>query len=357
MGLYHNEYTSYNLATIFKIYIKYGMNTLRISRAWVNALFFKRQGNHECNTSLFFNDYFDEDAPIAQAKCKNKPPNSYDISTWINLGYSVETAVEKIAKIKTETAGNLPSFTRRYGVSDGPVKYKQFCDRVSYSNTLEYYVEKFGKEQGTKLYNSKNDRNSFSSSRAGHVFNNTLDEYNNINLKRSESGKFESLAKTHGIERAREIIFARAGFNRTKRHKSSKAAFKFLLPIYKYLRRHGINRNDIKWGVGDSEELMLYNDKSKLPKLYDFCIPSMKLIVEYNGKVWHPYKLGLSDAEWTTWRTPFGKSADEQYNNDELKRDIAVKNGFDIIHVWEVLSLPMQEQYIFNKLGNFINEN
>lgn len=355
-GLRENLYSSSNLLCIFHLYKRYNMNTLRIRKNWVVNLLEKRKNKRTCNTEEFYREYFEEDYIEAMLQCNNKPPRNYDKDTWIKLGYSETVALDKIREQKKKTAGSLESFITRFGPKLGLQRYTEFRNNVGYSNTLDYYIEKFGKKEGTEKYKNKNFKNSFTSSRSGHEKNGTLKEYNDQNNKRSESNKYESLIKKFGEDRAREILFLRAGFMRTKKHKTSKIAYRFFIPIYKFLRKNGIDRVDILWGVGDSKEKLLYNKNSKFPKLYDFCVESLKIIIEFDGKAWHPRKEKLTEKEWNQWKTPFGNSAEHQYKNDRLKDIIAEQNGYYLLRVHEDDMIVRREE-ILSILKDRISEN
>ena len=250
----------------------------------------------------------------------------------------------------------MQSYYRRYGPELGLQKFTEFRNNVSYSNTVEYYIEKFGKEEGIKKYKEKNSKNAFSSSAKGHKERGTLESYRQSNIKRSTSNKYDSLVEKFGENRAREILFSRAGFSRIKKHKTSKVAYRFFLPIYKFLRRNGIDKQDILWGVGSNREKLLYDDNHKFPKLYDFCIESLKIIIEFDGKAWHPQKEGMTDEEWQVWKTPFGKTANEQYNNDRLKDYIANKCGYTLYRVKES-DKDIKQAELCKILGDIIYEN
>lgn len=110
--------------------------------------------------------------------------------------------------------------------------------------------------------------------------------------------------------------------------KSSKQSLKYFLPLYKNLRKLGIPREQLYLGVNGSNE---YRLKDKLvTKLYDFCILSHKIIIEFHGIQWH-----AKTEEDSKQRTnPFGYTLLASWQNDCYKKSLAIQNGFTIIELW-----------------------
>jgi very-short-patch-repair endonuclease len=69
---------------------------------------------------------------------------------------------------------------------------------------------------------------------------------------------------------------------------------------------------------------------------YDFCIPDLKIIIEFNGAKFHPNKNKLSEEDFNQWTQLLSKqSAEEVYKKDMFKMKLAKDNGYDIFIVWE----------------------
>jgi hypothetical protein len=70
-------------------------------------------------------------------------------------------------------------------------------------------------------------------------------------------------------------------------------------------------------------------------RYYDFAIPELKILIEFQGERYHPRKDLLTEQEWNEWRTPYiHLTADEVYNNDIYKKKIALERGFELHYVW-----------------------
>lgn len=114
--------------------------------------------------------------------------------------------------------------------------------------------------------------------------------------------------------------------------RASKESFIFLKDIYKYLRYNGVEKNDIYWGVGHSNEWFInYNDMSLF---YDFTIPKLKLVIEYHGIKFHPNE-NDDTVDRKNWKCLYsGLSFDDKLKKDNLKKDIIINNGYTYIDVF-----------------------
>lgn len=88
------------------------------------------------------------------------------------------------------------------------------------------------------------------------------------------------------------------------------------------------------YGHSNGKEWWLKTKDGKV-KFYDFTIPELKLIIEYQGERYHPNPEKLSKEEWKEWKIPYNNTtADEVYANDQEKYQLAMENGWQIIYVW-----------------------
>lgn len=142
---------------------------------------------------------------------------------WMNKGFTEEEAVKKISDIQTNNS--LERLIQKHGEEIGNQKYQDLCSHLKYINSIEFYITKYGEEQG-KI-------------------------------------KFE---ENHS------------------RHKSSKIADKFFTKLYSLLPKEiteniNIYTNSINKEFGYKGKNHYY--------FYDFCIPELKIIIEFNGDFWH----------------------------------------------------------------------
>jgi very-short-patch-repair endonuclease len=182
---------------------------------------------------------------------------------------------------------SLEAFIRRLGEVEGKKEYLNYCNKLKKSlpNCVEYYLE------------------------LGY------DELQSAELVRKEQSK-------------RLVSFGSA----------SKESLRIFVSLYKYLRRLGLSRKEIWWGIGGSSEYFI---KSKHRVcFYDFVIPKLKLIIEYNGSRYHPTKSTLK-CEKKCRRIVGCKNIEDakfKYKKDQQKLRIAKKNGFDVLVLWDTIS-------------------
>lgn len=106
----------------------------------------------------------------------------------------------------------------------------------------------------------------------------------------------------------------------------SKSSIKFFKTLYKLLRKCGISKDDIKWGIGNRREFTTHHKETCKNYSYDFVILSKKIMLEYNDPFWHARTR-------EEWRNPM-VTYDDSYHRDMLKKQIANTMGFDVIYIW-----------------------
>lgn len=116
------------------------------------------------------------------------------------------------------------------------------------------------------------------------------------------------------------------------RGKASKQSMKIFGPLKEKLKFLGL-----KIYVGDfsGREYFLHDHVNDCIRFYDFCIPDLKIIIEYHGERYHPNPQILSEEQWKNWRSPYTKqTADMVRNIDEIKEKIALEAGFEYHVIW-----------------------
>ncbi len=96
--------------------------------------------------------------------------------------------------------------------------------------------------------------------------------------------------------------------------------------MYKAIRRLGFKKDDILWGIGGSKEFASHDTTHDRNYFYDFTVKTAKIVVEYNGSLWHP-----KDA---TSISPFYNTL-EKLEYDSLKVKHLTERGFKVIIVWD----------------------
>lgn len=116
--------------------------------------------------------------------------------------------------------------------------------------------------------------------------------------------------------------------------RASKKSLSIIIPIHKMLIDAGVCvDDDVYYGYGERKEWFM-GDSSQF-FLYDFCVRSLKLIIEYQGSVWHPPKEMIALEELLTWKTRSGVDGLTVRQNDERKRELAERRGFTVVYLYE----------------------
>ena len=239
---------------------------------------------------------------------------------WIKRGLSELEATSNISKIQH----NNSIKRKEYKKEDQNTNIEYYIKR-NYPNAIEYYkdrqntrclqkyVEKYGEIEGIKKYNL-----SISKFINTAWYSKTKEEQINLTLKRTKFLNFYSNSS---------IIF-----------------------FEKIIKDVNINYN-IRWKK--NEHFIKYDNGIVF---YDFCIPELKLIIEYHGIKFHPNKNKLSISQFNEWTQLLSKKpANEIFKNDEFKKELAIKHGYDIFIVWENDNMESKIIELKNEIMQRIN--
>ena len=251
-------------------------------------------------------------------KLKNRPKpiiNSIlNVQYWINKGFSETDAIKEISKIQSKNSKLRHKKTFNYKIQN-PIckeywKNLGFVDddliekmRKPYlekcSNTLSRYIKKYGKENGEKIFYS-------------------------------------------GVNKRLKTMIERYG-TRTITSYVSKESLKFLVKLYKNIRKNGISKENIVWGISGKKEFILTDWEKNRSYFYDFVIKNKKIIIEYNNVFWHPRKReewrGLGDY-------------DKIMKYQEEKKELAISRGYDVYYVWNDDDLTEKVNYLSGVIFN-----
>lgn len=287
---------------------------------------------------------------------------------------------EKIL-INKKKALNLYNFQRKYGEILGEIKYQEYLDKKKNVGSLEYYQTKYGDYEGKKKYEDiKNkkaywhivywinkgytekeskeilekifeERPSFSKKycieKYGHdigikiwkerqrkwqnsLYDKPQEEIDAIN--KSKASTLENFVKKFGEKIGTEKYIKVLNKKIDNNLYYSKEANKFFISLYKRIRKLGIvdSKNEVFFSVRGSKEYFINSRNHKKIFFYDFCIPKLKVIIEYHGVCFHPKK---DDCNWKPIYK-FNSSKEEMIEKDILKEKVAREKGFDYYVVW-----------------------
>jgi len=239
-------------------------------------------------------------------------------------------------------------FITQYGERLGEIRYRELQEKQAYSNsreykgmteeefkqynqsravTLENMIKKYGKEEGTKVFNEYREKQRYTKSKQRYIDEygekQGLEIFKEINKKKIQS--LENFQRKYGKEEG------------LRRYRS-------------YVEGHQKGFSDVASNLFKQIESLMNTDKVSflyLPKnselllekiggfyKYDFCIPELKFIIEFNGDIFHgnPQLFNESDCP-----NPFDRTltAKQMWSNDKEKIDLAKSKGFEVMVIWE----------------------
>jgi len=232
---------------------------------------------------------------------------------YTNQGMSEEEATTSLKKEQTKRTMHLVKKEE-----DNPELRK----RRLWMN-IEYYTNKgYSEEVGYQLMEEKfKSRNIQTMKKLTQKF---------IDTGFSEEDALER-AKNNYKKRANKTMATRIKNKSFGFQKASKQSLVFFKPLMDYLDKENI---EYHVGIEGNTEWFLASGTEYFYS-YDFCIPSKKLLIEYNGEHVHPNPKMNKD-EWHNWIHCWSKkSATECRELDLEKIKLAESKGYKVIEIFE----------------------
>lgn len=190
-----------------------------------------------------------------------KPSSITCLSTtfWTNKGFSVEEAKRKVFVLQSANAKKKHNRFKENNLS-----YKEILP-----NCIEYWLKRgYAETEGEILRKLQSSKSEMS-------YENYISKFGleagTLKLKDITERRKATL-----IERYGTYAFTGA---------CSKESLRFFIPLYKTIRKLGVHKDDIFWGIKGSKEFAQHKDGFNF--FYDFTIKSLKITIEYNGVFWH----------------------------------------------------------------------
>jgi len=279
-----------------------------------------------------YNEYKSKHSKAYSENYKNKKHKIFwrpsQIEYWVNRGFNKTDAKLKIFEFYSERIKQSYKKRKENGEEFLTVRQLKFwvekglsiedahkqLQKIQDTRSLDHYIELYGAERGLLK------------------FKETTKKWLNTLNNKSEEEKLDILIRKT---------------TRLKRY--SKKSINLFNEVFKELKNnHDIIFNKIYMG---EKEFFIYDHENKKINFYDLCIKDIKLIVEYNGIMFHPNKNLLSEKEWNTWYNVYsGKTADEQKIIDNYKQQLALSKKFNYIIIWENESFEQSKNIIINKI-------
>lgn len=214
---------------------------------------------------------------------------------------------------------------KTYGVSEDKAKIMcrhALIQRESFS--LDYCKRKYGFNKGYDIWKARQELWQES------LYNKPQEEIDRINADKSLS--LDTYVRKYGYEEGlTRYNKSRDSLANASRNPGSvsKECSRFFSKLLVRLARSGVRLTRDKYlvGLSGSKELALKTiiDDKHTYRFYDFAILDIGLIIEYNGIRWHP----RTRDEWK-----LDMCFDEALVYDNNKKLLAESYGFEVIYVW-----------------------
>lgn len=268
--------------------------------------------------------------------------------------YSFGYSEDEYRKIASMTVGvTEKSLIRKWGKEEGLKKWKEYCDKHSYIASKKRYIDKYGKEIGlAKYYEDRAMTLEMCIKRHGkkkgkELWNNYCERQRYTNSKEYYINKY---GEGKGINKWKEnrIIFAKAGQsnNSTTISKISQELFNIL-----YKKINTKKEEIYFYSLNKEYELICDNGSCYFLDFYD---KERNIIIEFNGDYWHanPKIYHNKDVIYVHGQE---KSIRKIHKYEKIRKENICKqlNNPIYIIVWESDYKKDKEGTINNLLKNF----
>jgi len=297
-----------------------------------------------------------------------RPPNSF-----IELEYILRKAQE-FGKAQT-----LDSFTFTYGNKEGSIRWKEYCEKQSNTNTFDYKKEKYGfseqdfldfnksrsvtlelcvKRHGQELglikWNKYCEKQRYTNSEEylgtekyikvnsekGQTLENYIRIYGELGHKKF-TDYLKKISK-HFIKRTRENYISTYGelgdlkFDDYIKNINRKGYSKISQELFNEIITWGLFNNTKCYYATYNKEYGVYSEKYKRGFFYDFVCSTYKLVIEFQGDHYHGNPLIYGPNDFLKGRGQGKRTAKDVWELDEIKKNVIYnERGYDTIAIWE----------------------
>lgn len=253
-------------------------------------------------------------------KCKS----IWNKNLWLSRGYTENEAIEKVKSYQKE---NGDSYSRKYtkeerkkftttciefyltqGLSEEEAAQALKKRQTTFS--LEICIEKYGKEEGIKVFKQRQDKWQDTLNSKSQEEKDLMNSKKRLTLENfiRKYGKEEGSKRYYSwLNKLQQRLIYETGFLRFSRESIN--WFNSFIPCH-------ILDN----AMFGENEFFIYDKKNMF--FYDFKYKNV--IVEYHGHTYH-YNPKIKNLEW---KSPFGITREESLEKDRFKRELALSRGF-----------------------------
>lgn len=205
---------------------------------------------------------------------------------------------------------DLSFYIQKYGEEEGKLKYNAIVEhnrefgknipnisaKMKYRNSKQYYIDTYGKDWETKYKQWCKSQ-----------------DHGSLNFFIKKYGEEEGKLKYYLINSKKHM--------RSYYSKISKECFDEISIFIQ-------NKQDIFYG---DNEFKLYYTKDNIKKCYSYDFKYNKKLIEFQGDAWHCNPKFYIESQ----TNPRGLLAKDIWFYDNIKKEYAIKNGYEIMYIWE----------------------
>jgi len=230
--------------------------------------------------------------------------------------------------------------------------------------SLRGCIARFGKEEGTKIWVNREQKRSEAGKKGSAGLEYWMNKgYSLDEAKIKRSQRQSTFSKEKCIERYGESEGLKVFTERQNKWSKSLTENGNMKMGYSKISQELFYNLIENYNINDRSSIYFatHNGEFKLNKngsgiwLYDFADLNNNKIIEYNGDNYHgnPKKYLAED-----YPHPFRKelTAKEIWDKDKLKTDVAIKNGFEVLTIWDSEYRWGNKVKLINKCLEFLNK-
>jgi len=238
---------------------------------------------------------------------------------------------------KSKDSSSLKHFMNLYSEDEAKIRYEEKKKKCLVDK--QSYIKRYGEIQGLEKFMSAQK------SRIEKLNKRLEDMSEEDRRKLWDKSSLDYFISTYGVVEGEKKF--KEHCIKTSPGKTSKESLLFLKQFVDKCKEYNLK---YYIGDGDKKEYFIYDETERKISFYDFCIPELKIIIEYHGSMFHfnpKYNYKNNFIKLT------GKSLNEMREKDTYKRRLAKDNGFSI---FEIFDTDVNNLDKIKEIYNIINE-
>lgn len=246
----------------------------------------------DCQSLLFFTTTYGENLG------KKKFAENQELQAYTNSKEYKGMTDEEFKAYNLSRAVTLENMVKKYGLEKGTEVFEEYRQKQIYTKSRQRYIDEFGEEKGLRI----------------------LEE---INKKKHPC--LENFQRLYGEDE---------GWERFKEFQENQRGFfsEMASGLFRQIEKE-LNIKELTYIYEPkATELCLSGNGRNF--YYDFCIPELKFIIEFNGDLFHGNPKLFRE---TDHPNPFNESQSvkEMWEKDKTKLDLARNKGYTVLVIWE----------------------